>query len=566
MRLSARIFFIFLLSVFCFLFTTPFAHAQVNPYIAPNTDANVPANLHTYTQSMVMDVLSAVVCQMVGVDPITSSHQCLGYNPTTGKIGYVDTQGGALGFMDNMVADLYTPAATTKSYVQYMSANFGLVKHTYASTNTGTGFTKLSPLIGLWTTFRDITYLAFVVVFIVIGFAIMVRHKIDPRTVMTIENQIPKIIIALVMVTFSYAIAGFMIDMMYVTTYLGINAIANSQGISTDTISKIHNLEQNDLNGGNPLGFMNDSVGLFDLSAGAAGSVKDIISNLFYRAQATSSQDAGTQGAAIGGGLAGAGAGALAGAAIGAWFGGVGAIPGAVIGAVIGGLGGAAIGNTVANIPEIVGNAFGALLGIVAGLAAFLIIAIAILWAMFRVWFSLLGAYVSILLNIVFAPFVILLGLLPGSKIGFGSWVRDLAANLLAFPVTAFMFLLAKVFMDSFTSGINGANGIFVPPLIGNPQPGNGAQSPVAYLIALGFVLMTPTATNITRGFLKVEPNKNAQSIFQAIGKGTGTLGKAATGITNSAFGSRMYWDAKKGAYGTAKGVRAWAMGFGLVK
>ena len=85
---------------------------------------------------------------------------------------------------------------------------------------TGTGFDGLKPLLPLWTVFRNIVYILFVLVFVIIGVAIMLRLKIDPRTVMTIQNQIPKLIIGILLVTFSFSIAGFLIDIMYTSIYL----------------------------------------------------------------------------------------------------------------------------------------------------------------------------------------------------------------------------------------------------------------------------------------------------------------------------------------------------------
>ena len=45
---------------------------------------------------------------------------------------------------------------------------------------------------------------------------------------MTIQNQIPKIIISLILVTFSFAIAGFLIDLMWVSIYVVINLMSQA--------------------------------------------------------------------------------------------------------------------------------------------------------------------------------------------------------------------------------------------------------------------------------------------------------------------------------------------------
>lgn len=64
----------------------------------------------------------------------------------------------------------------------------------------------------LWSITRNIAYVGFVVVMIIVGFMIMFRNKVGGQTVVTIGNAIPRVIIGLVLVTFSFAIAGLILD------------------------------------------------------------------------------------------------------------------------------------------------------------------------------------------------------------------------------------------------------------------------------------------------------------------------------------------------------------------
>ena len=64
----------------------------------------------------------------------------------------------------------------------------------------------------IWSSVRDIAYMGYVLIMIVIGFMIMFRHKIGGQTMVTIGNSIPKLIISLVLVTFSFAIMGLILD------------------------------------------------------------------------------------------------------------------------------------------------------------------------------------------------------------------------------------------------------------------------------------------------------------------------------------------------------------------
>ena len=192
-----------LLFVFLFIQTPVFAQTaippvttQAQPYLAPNTNPDVPNNLHTFSQSLMLEIMSSLACNLSGKDPLSKDGRCLGYDQTTGKIGYVTNNGGALGAMSGMIAVLYTPPLHTSDFIAYLGRNFGLAKPSYAQV-TGIGFEGLTPLLNAWVVFRNVVYLLFVFIFILIGLAIMMRVRIDPRTVMTIQNQIPKIIISL---------------------------------------------------------------------------------------------------------------------------------------------------------------------------------------------------------------------------------------------------------------------------------------------------------------------------------------------------------------------------------
>ena len=60
--------------------------------------------------------------------------------------------------------------------------------------------------------FRNFAYVLITLLFIIMGLMIMFRVKIDPRTVVSFQSALPKIIMALILVTFSYAIVGLLID------------------------------------------------------------------------------------------------------------------------------------------------------------------------------------------------------------------------------------------------------------------------------------------------------------------------------------------------------------------
>lgn len=557
MRFPARVLGVLLAFVLLLFFVSKVSFAQTTNSVqqnsqtprqtlSPNTNPDVPINLHTWTQSAMIEIMSAMVCQLTGIDPINPSQNCLGVDADTGKIGFVKNGQGAIGMMTNAITMLYVLPVHTTDYFAYLGKNFGLVKSSYAQ-QTGYGFNSLSPILGLWSAFRNIVYFLFIVIFVIVGVGIMLRVRIDPRTVMTIQNQIPKLIIGIVLVTLSYAIAGFLIDLMYTSIYVATNIIVTKQvdpNISTGIASQIVN-SQNPIDaaniagaGGNPgvlpLGLANIAWnpaqvvgtaigGLFNNPPGQfiVGLTMAIIGKIAAQPVADIIQGIATIGGTIVGGLLG-------------FFGaGVGAVPGAVAGAGIGTM----IGGAIKSIFVVGGAAAGVLdpggiAGGVASVIAFLIIGIALLVALFKLWFTLIKTYIFILLDIAFAPFWIIAGILPGfqSTVGFGTWFRDLIANLSAFPVTIIMFLLGKVFIDTYGT-TQSTTGYFVPPMLGNPASPNG----IAAIIGLGIILTTPSVVEIIKGVLKA-PKFETGGLDKTIAAGPAVVAGAVGGGLSRTF------------------------------
>jgi hypothetical protein len=100
-------------------------------------------------------------------------------------------------------------------YVKEKIENFKLVPEAKAQTR-GFGYGALDPVKQMWAASRNAAYGLIVLATIILAFMVMFRVKISPQVVITVQSAIPKVIFALLFVTFSYAIAGFLIDLMYV--------------------------------------------------------------------------------------------------------------------------------------------------------------------------------------------------------------------------------------------------------------------------------------------------------------------------------------------------------------
>ena len=253
-----------------------------------NTDSDVPQNFHTYSQNVFIEILTSISCMLTGYDPLNQNGKCLGINPYTHKVGYVEGGGGAIGIVGNMISMTFNIPVSSTAYVRDVASNFGITKTSYAeitdegqggsttvNSNIGYGYTGLKPVLAVWKIFRNLIYLLLVLLFIIIGLGIMFRINIDARSVMSIQNQLPKIIIGIILVTFSYAIAGFVVDMMYVSMYL-IYYLFTQQALGAD----VGGLNPSYLQGTNPLGAIGGLGGASDIAFGAAKPLGNIFASL----------------------------------------------------------------------------------------------------------------------------------------------------------------------------------------------------------------------------------------------------------------------------------------------
>lgn len=485
MRFSARI--LTVVIGFSLLFSS-----LVTPTFAQTTNTNLTTstattsiNIPVLTQQVLMGFLSTATCVVGGVDFLSQNHSCLSYNSKTGSFDYTkNTSGGLLGLAAGGVALTFTPPFHTSDYLQYLSDSW-IVKKADAA-NAGVGFDELSPITNLWIGFRNLAYLLFVIIFVVIGFAIMLRAKIDPRTVMTIENQIPKLIIALILITFSFAIAGFVLDIMWVAIYLVINIFASLDPVLAHQVGQLTANVQD-----NPFGWVNDLNsgfgGFLGIAGQAAGGVKDIakttilgvvnqqpwLTFIFFLTNIPADL------ACIFTHLSPFD-----------W----GKIPGC-------------ISDTTATIEAT----------IIAGVT-FLIFAIALLVVIARVWWILIKSYSLFLVFAIFGPIAIMSGVLPGSKTNFEYWIRHLLAYTIVFPTVMGLFLLGKTLMDVYI-----AHGTTAPPLWGIPGAGNASGQIVAFigpLVGFAVMMMAPQALTMVQDALNAPDPKYLAGIGQAISGG----------------------------------------------
>lgn len=163
------------------------------------------------------------ICQDV-VDRVTAGPWVAGDRAAKDN---VSATGGLLNTMTIAIAN---PPASAAVYVADTMHRFNPVKPAYAQ---GVGFGALNPILPIWRAFRNIAYFLIVIAFVFIGLAIMFRARLNPQTVVNIENALPQLVITILLITFSYAIAGLLIDLMFLSIFLFTN-IAKAQIFAND--------------------------------------------------------------------------------------------------------------------------------------------------------------------------------------------------------------------------------------------------------------------------------------------------------------------------------------------
>lgn len=361
---------------------------------------------------------------------------------------------GIPGLLIGSMAEAYAhPPASGVNYINEGLAHLQIVPSAHAQ---GVGFNSISVFQTLWKASRNSAYLLAVVLLIAAGFAIMFRVKINPQTIVSLQVMIPKLIITLVLITFSFAIAGLVIDLIYVVISLFIASLQFGV-ISPDVVPQ--------------------AIRLFTSSSYNWVWLYYFVPLLLFFSVGT---------------LVGVG-----GFAILPW---AGAIPGAAI----------------------------ALLA--------LFITIMVLVTLFRVWWMLVKAYLTLMMLIIIGPWQIMLDLIPGQS-GFTSWFRNVVANASVFVVVPIMFIFNMIFWRSIfaTWLFNPAIMALVPSLAPLGQintgldalSGNFPNLPVIggqgfiFQFAIGFAILSiiPKVADMVRDALKVPAFK--------YGTGLGDIGSA---------------------------------------
>lgn len=411
-------------------------------------------------------------------------------NPSDGDNNFSHSFFGAIA--SGLTFPYINPPASGVEWVRSGLQNAGFVPNSYAT--DGIGFSALKPLSSIWLMFRNIAFTLIVLFIVVIGFMIMFRFKINPQTIVTLSNSLPRLVITLILISFSFAIAGFLIDLMYLVTLIGVQIVGKTL-LSPDTHSM----------------FMNS------ITTGGVGRLFDLVfwnGNTFQLGGALLSMLPPFINVAV----------RSLGSAFVLWLldkvqpiheyifkGALGHL------ATLDGIGGFAVAVGFSSVvTAIVFLVFPLLFSL-------LILLLTGLLVFFRILFMLFAAYLRIVISIMFAPITLLTGVIPGRN-AFSKWFKSLVADLILFPLTLILITLSSALLAM----NNNFQYLWQPPFLYTA----GAQNAFNVLVAIGIMYMIPDIGRLMREFfgIKGSPLKFGFSTFIAGGAAIGGAGMGGLG------------------------------------
>ncbi|MBP6882969.1 hypothetical protein KBC14_01090 [Candidatus Woesebacteria bacterium] len=396
------------------------------------------------------------------------------------------------GFIGKGIALPFTnPPASGGYWVYENLQQTGFIPQTYAA--TGIGFASLQPLAAVWKLFRDIALLLIVLFLIVAGFLIMFKVKINPQTIVSIENTLPRVVITMIIIVFSFPIGGFLIDLMYVITHVAVSVIGSN---TIHPLSPVQQVAMATSSGPAQLFseiFLNGKVWL---AGPAIFSFLPTIINVSMRLILVT----------------------------GTFFALRHFFP--PVKNLADGETAKPFGLAASGVSIIVTIVLYTLLGLFAPLLLSLVIIFFTgLLVFFRIFFLLFTAYLRILLSIILSPIILLLEAIPGRNM-FGKWIKSLVADLLLFPLTITLIILSSIIIT-----LPVESSLWQPPFLYGPS----AQG-FSILVGIGILYMIPDIAKLVRGLfgIKGSPLKFGVSTFFGGVAATGTAGLGGLGKFHS--------------------------------
>jgi hypothetical protein len=518
----------------CYLLLTiqpAFAQASSPPAInAPYiTNQYIPSQSPHSASLAIYNFSHAVSCILIGQSPIASCLEYKMYRDAQGMVKSIpvlsstNTGNGVLGMSMSMIGEVIsTPPIRSSEFIADLGKQLG-IKEAHAQVG-GSGSGVLASIFRLWEVSRNISYLVMILVFILVGFMVMFRQKLNPQTVVSIQMALPGLVIGLVMITFSYFLASLISDLAFV----GTNVVGYYFALAQDSAVVPTQLP---LRTPGPGGILREENALTmfarytDILNGE--NIKLALDSIWPDLYNPNSQtniwgyqlDAGRALTALASMIA-----VQFAMPLGGTFGGFGQF---LTGSI-------ATGIVVSDPPAAVAFSLA------------LIAMIVLIYSMLRLLMRLITAFLTIIFLTIAAPFFFLAAALPGRQSIATTWMFNMLCNVLAFPAVFAIFYFVAFLLAGQRPNPDPLFAIATsaPPLSGTaafPLLGGLRLDFLNALIAFGALVASPSIPDL---------------ICKAIGK-PGQLGGIAAGALAGgiASGQRYYGQATGGITGMAGNI-----------
>lgn len=136
-------------------------------------------------------------------------------------VSYNPSNTGALGTTALLIDGVLQnqPNLQTAAFFRNTLAN-NILSQTASAQTDEMGTVFFEPVRHVWLLTRNLAYIFFAAILILMGLMVMLRYRIDPRTTMTVTAALPRIAASLVLIAFSYPLAGIIFDAARLLKYM----------------------------------------------------------------------------------------------------------------------------------------------------------------------------------------------------------------------------------------------------------------------------------------------------------------------------------------------------------
>lgn len=424
-------------------------------------------------------------------------------NPSDGDKNFDQS---LFGFAIKLITLPTSNPPASASYWAYSGLIYaGFIPKTYAATVSGIGLAALTPIATVWMVFRNLLYMLFVLIIIAIGFMIMFRMKINPQTVISLENSLPKIVIALLLITFSLPIAGFLVDLMYITC--GIIILLFESQVTIQGFSETASILYDGIFKKPDISIQNFFIGWPVIKSIPEDISHKTATYLYYLLPDIIRKFMGMISVAVVYKLLGSSFTKLTGKQ---------ATLSAAIAKILEKM--HFIKKSADNVTNS-GTPFISFVSAVLGLGfiiseglfiggplsswltinlLYIIFIVSLLFTYFRIFFMLLYSYIQTIISIIFSPVILSFEAIPG-KSSFASWIKTMIYHLSTWPLLITVILINQALILQIENNPSGSN-IFLPPFI------DIGSSNIVYIISALLLFLTPDIIKNLKEMMGLKP------------------------------------------------------------